>query len=172
MTACNTTVGVGGRTGTTRVGGSVGSTGSVVGIGTGVGSGVAIATYRDLFLNGPSDARKAHRKAMEDLKNGHYDAAAAVFENTLQRYPAHPDATYFLGLTRIYQGRREDGYALLKSYKEPNFFRMTTEVQRTAAYLENKPELSADKIRETMNRNRNDGYNRDLREHREMTTWD
>lgn len=172
LSACNSTVGVGAGSRGTRVGGSVGSSGTVVGIGTSIGPGVAVSTYADMFLNGPSAVRTAHRSAMERLKKGEYDAAASVFESTLAQYPDHPDATYFLGLTRIYQDRRDEGYALLKSYREPNFYRMTTEVQRTAGFLEKKPDLSADTVRETMNRNRRDGYNQDVREHREMTTWD
>ena len=166
LSACNTTVGAGSRT--TRVGGSVGSTGTMVGIGTSVGPGIAMSTYGDMLHNGPSCIRSNHKKALENLKNGDYITASAVFEDTLKQHPAHPDATYFLGLTRIYQGQREAGFALLKSYRDPDYYRMTTEVQRMAEYLEKKPDVPPKTVHETMNRYRADGYNRDVREHKEM----
>ena len=166
LSACNATVGAGSRT--TRVGGSVGSTGTMMGIGTSIGPGVAMSTYGDMLHNGPSDIRSNHKKALENLKNGDYNTASAIFGDTLKQYPAHPDATYFLGLTRIYQGQREAGFALLKSYRDPNYYRMTSEVQRMAEYMRNKPDVPPKTVHETMNRYRTDGYNRDVREHKEM----
>lgn len=172
LSACNASVGAGGRTGTTRVGGSVGSTGGVVGISTSVGPGVYASSHRDFLRNGPTSVYKNHKQALKAMNNNDFDTAASIFENTLKDIPAHPDATYFLGLTRIHQGQREEGFTLLKSYRDPDYYRMTSEVQRMARYLEKKPELTAKTIHETMNRNRSDGYNRDIRERQEMTDWD
>lgn len=172
LTACNATVGAGGRTGTTHVGGSVGSTGSVVGIGNSVGPGLAVSTYRDTLHNGPRAVRNSHKAALDALKKGNHDTAATIFETTLKNHPEHPDATYYLGLVRIYQERRDEGFALLKSYRDPDYYRMTTAVQRTAKRLEQNPDLSPEKVHDALNRERNDGYNRDVRERRDMFDWD
>lgn len=171
LCACSATVGAGGGSKGTRVGGSIGSGGTIVGIGTSVSPNATILVYKDFLNAGPSEVRSNHRKALEALKNGDYAAAATMFENTLQQYPAHPDAIYYLGLTRIYQGDREAGFALLKSYNEPNYYRMTAEVQRMAEYLEKKPEISAKKVHEAMNRHRTDGYNQDVSASKDYKNW-
>lgn len=171
LSACNTTVGAGGRTGSTRVGGSVGSTGSMVGIGTSIGPNPIVVSYGDRLFSGPSAVRVNHQSGVKALQNSDYDTAAAIFEETLKAYPTHSDATYYLGLTRIYQGQREIGFALLKSYREPDHYRMTTDVQRMAEFLEKKEDVPAKTVHQTLNRYRIDGYNRDLRETRDMNVW-
>lgn len=170
LASCNTTVGVGAHTGTTRVGGSVGSSGSVVGIGTAVGP--MVIAYQDQVFNGPSEARINHRDGIQAMQDGDYDTAAAIFEKTLETIPDHPDAVFYLGLTRIYQGRREEGFELLKSFHDPNYFRMTNSVQRMAEFMEPRTEVPAETVHDTMLRYRIDGYNNDLRETRDTRNLD
>lgn len=173
MAACTSTGSTVSKTGPTRVGASVGSTGGVTGIGTSIKPNMEMITHKDLIINGPSSIRRTHKEAVETLKSGNYATAGRVFEDTLKAYPDHPDATYFLGITRIYQGKREAGFTLLKSYRDREYYRMTQEVRRMAAFLEQElaegKKLTAMTIHNTMNRYRTDGYNRDqneLKEHR------
>jgi len=168
LCSCNTSVGVGMHTGTSRVGVGAGGGRTSVGLGAHTGAGVAFTAYKDFLPNGPNDIYVSNKKAVIAMSNGDYDTASNTFETNLQKYPNHPDATYYLGLTRIYQGKRDEGFALLKSYRDPDNYRMTSEVQRSAAYLEEKPELTAKKIHEVMNKNRSDGYQREMRERMDL----
>lgn len=168
LVGCNTSFGVGMGTGGTRVGVGAGGGGTTIGVGTRTGTGVSLSGYKDFLNNGPDEAYTTNQEGLKALDKEDFTTARSLFEKTLAKYPEHPDATYFLGLTKIYQDEREAGFALLESYREPRYYRMTSEVQRTAKYLKEKPELTPDKIHETMNRNRTDGYNRDLRERQEM----
>ncbi|BDQ38985.1 hypothetical protein SYK_33450 [Pseudodesulfovibrio nedwellii] len=168
LCSCNTSVGVGMHTGTSRIGVGAGGGRTGVGVGAQTGAGVSFTSYKDFLPNGPSDIYASNKKAVIAMNDGDYNAASQTFEANLQTYPNHPDATYYLGLTRIYQGKREEGFTLLKSYRDPDNYRMTSEVQRSAAYLEEKPELTAQKIHEVMNKNRSDGYQREIRERMDL----
>lgn len=126
---------------------------------------------KDRLFNGPTIVRIEHKKALNALRNDDYSAAAHIFETTLRSYPKHPDATYFLGLIRIYQGQWEEGFALLKSYRDPDHYRMSITVQRMAAFLEKRTHLTPKKIHETMNRAQTDGYNQGLLEVRDTREW-
>ncbi|WP_319542702.1 hypothetical protein [uncultured Pseudodesulfovibrio sp.] len=168
LCGCNTSLGVGMGTGTTRVGVGAGGGRTAVGVGAYTGTSVAFTSYKDFLPNGPTDIYTSNKNAVIAMNNGDYKTASQTFEANLQKYPNHPDATYYLGLTRIYQGRRNEGFALLKSYRDPDNYRMTNEVQSSAAYLEEKPELTPKKIHEVMNKNRSDGYEREMRERMDL----
>ena len=165
---CNTSLGVGMGTGTTRVGVGMGGGGTSVGVGAYSGSAVTLTAYKDFLNNGPNAIYTSNKQGVTALNNGDYDTAANIFENNLQQFPNHPDSTYYLGLTRIYQGDREAGFALLRTYRDPDNYRMTSEVQRSANMLEPKTDLTPKKIHEVMNKNRYDGYQREMRERMDM----
>lgn len=169
-----TSVGVGVGTSGSRVGVGVGmGRGSTsVGVGT-AGFGLSLNSYGDFLNNGPNEAYTNNKAGIKQLLDGNYDRARQTFETTLAKYPEQPDATYYLGITLIYLDRRDEGFALLKSYREQYYFRGTSAVQRTAAFLEKKPELSALEIHRTMNRERVDGYKQDIRERQDLRreTW-
>jgi len=165
LAACNTTTGAGGSVGST-------STGAMVGIGISAGPDSTLIVYRDELFNGPSAVRISHRKALKALREGDYATAAALFEATLKNYPAHPDATYYLGLTRIYQSRREAGFKLLKSYRDPDHFRITKWVQKMAEFMEEKEDITSETVHRTLNRYRTDAFNQELRDTRDMNVWD
>ncbi|MCJ2162985.1 MULTISPECIES: tetratricopeptide repeat protein [unclassified Pseudodesulfovibrio] len=167
-----TSVGVGMGGGNTRVGVGMGTGGTSVGMGVG-GFGLSLNSHGDFLNNGPNEAYTNNKVGINQLLEGKYDDARKTFEDTLQKYPNQPDATYYLGLTFIYQGDREAGFALLKGYREQYYYRGTSAVQRMAAHLEKKPELSAEEIHKAMNRERVDGYKQDIRERQELRreTW-
>jgi tetratricopeptide (TPR) repeat protein len=160
-------VGVGVGTGGTGVGVGIGAGSTSVGVGAG-GFGVSLNAYGDFLNNGPNEAYLNNKAGIKQLNDGNYEAARKIFTDTLEKYPDLPDSTYYLGLTLIYLGRREAGFGLLKTYREPLYYRATSAVQRMAAYLEKKPELTAEKIHKTMNRERREGFDRDLRERMEL----
>ncbi|WFS63620.1 hypothetical protein LF599_05500 [Pseudodesulfovibrio thermohalotolerans] len=164
-------VGMGGGSGT-RVGVGVGAGTTSVGVGAG-GFGVSLNSYGDFLNNGPNEAYLNNKAGIKQLNDGNFDAARKIFTDTLEKYPDLPDSTYYLGLTLIYQGEREAGFGLLKTYREPLYYRATSAVQRMAAYLEKKPELTAEKIHKTMNKERREGFDWDRRERleRNRDTW-
>jgi tetratricopeptide (TPR) repeat protein len=160
-------VGVGVGTGGTGVGVGIGAGSTSVGVGAG-GFGVSLNAYGDFLNNGPNEAYLNNKAGIKQLNDGNYEAARKIFTDTLEKYPDLPDSTYYLGLTLIYLDKRETGFGLLKTYREPLYYRATSAVQRMAAYLEKKPELTAEKIHKTMNRERREGFDRDLRERMEL----
>ncbi|MEZ7195783.1 tetratricopeptide repeat protein [Pseudodesulfovibrio karagichevae] len=160
-------VGVGVGTGGGGVGVGVGAGTTSVGVGAG-GFGVSLNSTGDFLNNGPNEAYLNNKAGIKQLNDGNFEAARKIFTDTLEKYPDLPDSTYYLGLTLIYLGQREAGFGLLKTYREPLFYRATSAVQRMAAYLEKKPELTAEEIHKAMNRERRDGFDRDLRERREL----
>ncbi|WP_207264354.1 hypothetical protein [Desulfovibrio sp. Huiquan2017] len=163
-TACvGTSLGVGVGTGGTRVGVGVGTGSTSVGVGVG-GFGIALNSSGDFLNNGPNEAYLNNKAGIKQLNDGNFEAARKIFTDTLEKYPDLPDSTYYLGLTLIYLDQRETGFGLLKTYREPLYYRATSAVQRMAAYLEKKPELTAEEIHKAMNRERRDGFNRDLDE--------
>jgi len=141
---------------------------STIGFGMRNGPGIAFSSYGDFLITGPNAAYNSNSKGLRTLLDGRYEVAEAAFRATLQAYPAHSDAIYYLGLTLIYEGKREEGFAILKTYRDPLRFRVTSEVQRWAAYLEKKPELTPRKIHEVMNKNRMDAFNRYYREQNDI----
>ncbi|WP_319582169.1 hypothetical protein [uncultured Pseudodesulfovibrio sp.] len=160
-------VGVGVGTGGGGIGVGVGAGSTSVGVGAG-GFGVSMNSYGDFLNNGPNEAYLNNKAGIKQLNDGNYDAARKIFTDTLEKYPDLPDSTYYLGLTLIYLDQREAGFGLLKTYREPLYYRATSAVQRTAAYLEKKPELTAEKIHKTLNKERRDGFDRDMQERMEM----
>ncbi|BCS90188.1 tetratricopeptide repeat protein [Pseudodesulfovibrio sediminis] len=171
LSACNSTVGVGMGSSGTRVGVGVGNGRSGVGIATG-GFGVSLNSYGDFLRNGPNEAYDTNKLGVKALNESKYQAARELFEITLENYPNHPDATYYLGITLIYLEEREAGFSLLKQYKDSNNYRMYTEVQKSAAYLEKKPELTPEKIHRVLNKNRSDGYKADQEQRWELRSGD
>ena len=158
-----TSVGGGMGTGGTRFGVGVGAGSTSVGAGVG-GFGVSMNSGGDFLNNGPNEAYLNNKAGIKQLNDGNYEAARKIFTDTLEKYPDLPDSTYYLGLTLIYLGQREAGFGLLKTYREPLYYRATSAVQSMAAYLEKKPELTAEEIHKAMNRERRDGFDQDLRE--------
>jgi tetratricopeptide (TPR) repeat protein len=156
-------VGVGVGTGGGGVGVGIGAGSTSVGVGAG-GFGVSLNSSGDFLNNGPNEAYLNNKAGIKQLNDGNYEAARKIFTDTLEKYPDLPDSTYYLGLTLIYLGQREAGFGLLKTYREPLYYRATSAVQRSAAYLEKKPELTAEKIHKVMNKERRDGFDRDLQE--------
>jgi len=144
---------------------------STVGVSTTSGRGVWFSTYGDMLYSGPGPAYSNNRQGLQELLNNNYEAAEKTFATTLEQYPGNPDAVYYLGLTLIYQGKREEGFALLRQFRDPLRYRITQAVQWWADYLEKKPELTPKKIHDVMNKNRVEAYNKEYRERRERL-WD
>lgn len=145
---------------------------TTVGVGSQSGMGVAFSSYGDFLYSGPSGAYQANRRGLLEFLNKDYFAAREIFKATLEQYPGNPDTVYYLGLTLIYMDEREAGFSLLSQYRDPNKFRTTQEVRWWADYCSKKPELTAQKIYETMNKARGEGFQRDNQEYWERRGWD
>lgn len=146
----------------------IGSTGTSIGFGLRSGAAVTISSYGDYLCCGPGSIYSANRQGVKELNAGNYEDARRIFESTLQQSPGHPDSTYYLGLTLIYLGERDAGFKLLKSYKDPNSYRGTRGVVDRAEYLAKKPDLTPDVIHGSMNKERVEGYDRGIREKRDI----
>lgn len=172
LSGCVTGVGLGVGTSGTRVGVGIGTGSTSVGVGAG-GFGASINSSGDFLNNGPNEAYLKNKAGIKQLNDENFDAARKIFTDTLGKYPDLPDSTYYLGLTLIYLGEREAGFGLLKTYRDQYYYRGTAAVQRMAAYLEKKPELTPEEIHKAMNRERRDGYDQDVRERQELLhdTW-
>jgi len=140
-----------------------------VGVGTGGGGsrfGMAISTQLDFLRGGNRDAWASNKRGLEEFQAKDYAAAKETFEYTLKSYPEDPDATYYLGLSLIYLGERQEGYTYLKQYKDSNS-RTQQEVRWWADYCEKKPELTPEAIHRTLKKARAEGYNQDRRDEME-----
>lgn len=139
---------------------------NTIGFGVGVGGGsggvgIGVSASGD-FLRGGS-ARTNNQRGLHEFQNKDYEAARKSFEYTLKDYPQDPDATYYLGLTLIYLGEREQGFERLKSYRD-SMVRIQQEVRWWAEYCRKKPEMTPDDIHRTLTKARADGYNENRRE--------
>ncbi|MDC0336488.1 hypothetical protein OAN24_06320, partial [Pseudodesulfovibrio sp.] len=168
MTGCRN-VSVGASTGNVSVGAGGGSVGA--GVHTGSGQGVFLSSNYDFLYSGNGEAYSNNKRGLESLLAKDYFAAKEIFKGTLEKYPTNPDATYYLGLTLIYQNERDAGYSLLLQYRDPFKIRITQEVKWWAAYCQKKPELTAEKVHQVMNKARSEGYQRDQEEEWERRRW-
>lgn len=139
------------------------STGASVSVGTG-GTFVSFNVRGDMLESAPGEAYAINREGLNAFLAGNYETAQFAFQETLTRYPDNPDAIYYLGLTRIYQGRRDEGFSLLSQYRDSRHIRVTQNVQWWAEYCRKKPELTPEKIQEVMNKARTEGYQQERRE--------
>ena len=119
----------------------------------------------------PEKAYANNKKGLLQFLDKDYPAARQTFEATLESYPGNPDAVYYLGLTKIFLGEREAGYKLLRSYRDPNNFRISQEVVWWANYCAKKPELTPEKIREVLNKARGEGYRQQIEDERFRLGW-
>lgn len=140
---------------------------TTVGVRSG-GSGISLSSYGDFFTSSSGGVYSYNREGLSQLLDNQYKAAETTFRQALEKYPSNPDSVYYLGLTLIYEEKRDEGYELLSTYRDPHRFRVTSEVQRMAAYLSKKPELTPKKIHEVMNKTRVDAFNRHYRERNDI----
>ena len=145
--------------------------GASVGAGSTSGMGVSFSSYGDFLYSGPGKAYANNKKGLLQFLDKDYPAARQTFEATLESYPGNPDAVYYLGLTKIFLGEREAGYGLLRSYRDPNNFRISQEVVWWANYCAKKPELTPEKIREVLNKARGEGYRQQIEDERFRRGW-
>lgn len=146
------------------------TTGASVTVGTG-GGYVVFSVRGDMLETAPGEAYSINRNGLESFLAGDYATAEHAFETTLSAYPNNPDATYYLGLTRIHQGKREEGFALLLKFRDPNHLRVTQNVRWWAEYCRKKPEMTADDIQKTMNKARSEGLEQERQEALEENGW-
>ena len=138
--------------------------GATVGVGTGSGHGIAMSAYGDFLYSGNGEAYGNNKRGLKMFLAKDFTAAREIFKGTLDKYPTNPDAIYYLGLTLIYQGERDTGYSLLLSYRDTYKNRIAQEVRWWAAYCQKKPELTAEKIHQVMNKARGEGYQQEIRD--------
>ncbi|WP_147820908.1 tetratricopeptide repeat protein [Salidesulfovibrio onnuriiensis] len=145
---------------------------SSAGVGVGRGSGVAmISVYNDFLYSGPSKAYQNNREGLRQFKAGKYTDAANTFQRTLDSYPGNPDASYFLGLSLIGMGDREQGFDTLVRFRDPWRYRVAGEITWWAGYLRKRPHLTDQEIFNTMKRIRGEAYNQYLMESRDSLLW-
>lgn len=145
--------------------------GASVGAGYSSGMAVSFSSYNDFLYSGPGQAYSNNKKGLDQFLNKDYPAALQTFQATLQSYPGNPDAVYYLGLTRIFLGERDQGFATLRTYHDTLMIRITQEVVWWANYCAKRPEMTPEKIREVMNKARVEGYRQQIDDERLRNGW-
>lgn len=170
LAGCNM-VGVSVGTGSGGVSVGTGTAGSRVRVSTGSGFAVAVNSHGDFLYSGNGEAYATNKKGLKELLAKEYKTAQVTFEENLVKYPANPDATYYLGLTLIYLNERDAGFARLLQYRDTYKIRITQEVKWWAEYCRKKPELTPEDIHRVMNKARGEGYQKDQEEYWEDRRW-
>lgn len=164
LSSC-TTIGFGLSTGSrnTRVG-VYGSTG-------GAGIAVSKSAHGDFLYSDRGKVYSDNKRGFRFYLDGEYEKAKEVFEQALEKSGDNPDSVYYLGLTLIYLGDRDAGYDMLATYRDDVKVRTAQEVRWWTGYCRKRPELEPDKIRDVLNKARQNGYQQDLEEERERRSW-
>ncbi|QGY40704.1 hypothetical protein GM415_11405 [Pseudodesulfovibrio cashew] len=143
---------------------STGCTTVGVGAGVGTGSGGILVSSRNDYLYPGSRVYADNRKGLNLFLARKFEEANATFTTALKASPIDPDATFYLGLTRVYLGQRDAGLALLDKYQDPKF-RVQDEVRWWAGYCRKKPEMTPDDVKRAMVNARAEGFMRDQDEY-------
>lgn len=143
------------------------NSGVSVGVGTASGMGVGFSSYGDFLHSGPDAAYRINREGLRAFLDGNYTAARSHFDTTLDQYPGNPDAVFYLGLTLMFLDERDQGFAVLATYREPFNTRVAQEVRWWTDYCRKRPDMTADTIRKTLVRARGEGLALERQERRE-----
>ncbi|CCH50471.1 conserved protein of unknown function [Pseudodesulfovibrio piezophilus C1TLV30] len=135
--------------------------GTTIGAVVGSGHGISISANQDFLYSGNGEAHSNNRRGLDALLKKNYFAAHQFFQSTLDLYPNNPDATYYLGLTMIYEGKRDAGFDLLMQYKDALNIRIQQEVRWWANYCRKQTAFTPEKIHTVMNNARYEGYQRE-----------
>lgn len=141
-----------------------------VGVGSTSGVGVAFSSHGDFLYSGPDAAYRSNREGLRAFVDKDYATARTHFDATLDAYPGNPDAVFYLGLTLQFLDEREQGFAVLATFRDPLNTRVTQEVQWWTNYCRKKPEMTPDDIRRTLVNARAEGFQRE-REERWEDHW-
>lgn len=172
LTGCNMVgVSVGTRSGSGGVSVNTGTGGTGVRVSTGAGIAVGVNSSGDFLYSGNGEAYATNKRGLREMLDKQYETARSTFEANLEKYPGNPDATYYLGLTLIYLGEREAGFARLLQYRDTFKIRITQEVKWWAEYCRKKPELTPEDIHRVLNKARNEGYIKDQEEYWGDRRW-
>ncbi|MUM76243.1 hypothetical protein GKC30_01195 [Pseudodesulfovibrio sp. F-1] len=135
-----------------------------VGVGAASGMGVALSSYGDFLHSGPDAAYRNNRDGLQAFLRGDYATARTRFDATLEQHPGNPDAVFYLGLTLMFLDEREQGFAVLATYREPFKTRVAQEVSWWTDYCRKRPDMSPETIRQTLVRARAEGLATERRE--------
>lgn len=135
-----------------------------VGVGSTSGMGVAFGSYGDFLHSGPEAAYRSNRAGLRAFLDGDYSTARTHFDATLEQYPGNPDAVFYLGLTLMHLDEREQGFAVLATFREPFDMRVTQEVRWWTDYCRKRPDMTPETIRRTLVRARAEGLQRQHQE--------
>lgn len=118
----------------------------------------------------PDDLTVRRRLAMtyyymgRDQDATRFDQAVEQFALIQDKRALQPEEEFYYGLSLIGQGRREQGFAVLKAFRYPLKFRIQQYVQERATQLEPYQELSARQIFVEMEKAWREGDEEDKRD--------
>ena len=112
----------------------------------------AVAAYRQALAQCPDSLENRRRLAAALVHAGDADGAAALCEEILGQAPGDPQATLYLGLALVMQGKRDEGFDRLTSYRHWQAMREQQVVADAARRLRGHPELSPEELVAEMER--------------------
>ncbi len=124
----------------------------------------AVASFREALTQSPDSLEIRRRLAAALVHAGDAPGAAGVCEEILGQAPGDPDATLYLGLALVMQGKRDEGFDRLTSYRHWQSPREQQVVADAARRLRGHPELSPEELVAEMERALELGRVAELRE--------
>jgi thioredoxin-like negative regulator of GroEL len=124
----------------------------------------AVAAFRQALAQCPDSLETRRRLAAALVHAGDAPGAAGVCEEVLEKAPGDPQATLYLGLALVMQGKRDEGFDRLASYRHWQAMREQQVVADAARRLRGHPELSPEELVAEMERALELGRVAELRE--------
>ncbi|GAB6058740.1 tetratricopeptide repeat protein [Desulfonatronum parangueonense] len=126
--------------------------------------------FQEMLVQNPDDATARRRLAMtyfymgRDIDPAYYAQSVQEFVRIAEIRDPTPEEQFHQGLALIGQGRRAEGFSLLKNFSYPRQFRTQQFVRERAAQLESSHDLTPVEIFARMERAWREGEKEDLRE--------
>ncbi|SDB57070.1 Tetratricopeptide repeat-containing protein [Desulfonatronum thiosulfatophilum] len=126
--------------------------------------------FQEILVQNPEDATARRRLAMtyfymgRDLDPSYYARSVQEFRRIGEIRDPTPEEQFHHGFALIGEGRRAEGFGLLKNFSYPRQFRTQQFVRERAAQLESDPDLTPIEIFTQMERAWKEGEQEDLRE--------
>ena len=110
----------------------------------------ALALYQQALEKEPDSLYLRQRIGLTYFAMKDYASAEATFQDILTRAPGEPEATFYLGLSRIGKGEREQGLDMLEKLHWPYKYLQQKAVREEAQRLRKHPEMSPAEIFQAM----------------------
>ncbi len=106
----------------------------------------AVSSYRQALAQTPGDLHVRRQLAQALVHARDYSEAVTVLEGVLAEVPGDPAATLYLGLAKVGTGERDQGFALLTSYRHWQAPREQQIVADAARRLRARTEISPEDL--------------------------